>query len=54
VAAVVAARARQLAGDGVVTVDNQARAPLTVTPDASSDGTFWVAGPAAIVFQGQI
>jgi diaminopimelate epimerase len=54
VAAVVAARARRLVGDGAVTVENRAREPLTVWPDASGDGTFWVSGPAAIVFRGEI
>jgi diaminopimelate epimerase len=55
VAAVVAARARHLIGDGTVTVANRARTPLTVRPDTASPGrTFWVAGPAAIVFKGEI
>jgi diaminopimelate epimerase len=55
VAAVVAARARHLIGDGAVTVSNRARAPLTVRPDTASPGrTFWVGGQAAIVFKGEI
>jgi diaminopimelate epimerase len=55
VAAVVAARARHLIGDDAVTVANRAGTPLTVRPDtASPGGTFWVAGPAAIVFKGEI
>lgn len=55
VAAVVAARARHLIGDGTVTVANWAGTPLTVRPDtASPGGTLWVAGPAAIVFRGEI
>lgn len=54
VAAVVAARARRLAGDGKVAVENRAQAPLSVWPDADGDGTFWVSGPAAIVFRGEI
>ena len=54
VAAVVAAQARQLTGEGAVTVRNRAEAPLTVRPDPASPGrTFWVSGPAAIVFTGQ-
>jgi diaminopimelate epimerase len=55
VAAVVVARARRLIGDDLVTVRNQARAPLTVRPDAAAGGTtFWVSGPAAVVCQGEI
>jgi len=55
VAAVAAARARRLIGDGVVTVSNRAEAPLSVRPDAAGTGrTFWVSGPAAIVFKGEI
>jgi len=55
VAAVVAARARQLTGEGTVTVHNRAEAPLAVRPDPVSPGrTFWVSGPAAIVFTGRI
>lgn len=55
VAAVVAARARGLIADGMVTVQNRARAPLTVRPESASAGrTFWVSGPAAIVFTGEI
>jgi diaminopimelate epimerase len=55
VAAVVAARARQHIGEGAVTVRNRAEAPLAVWPDYASPGrTFWVSGPAAIVFTGQI
>lgn len=54
VAAVVAARARGLAGDGAVTVENRAREPLTVWPEGGGKGTFWVSGPAVIVFRGGI
>jgi diaminopimelate epimerase len=55
VAAVAAARARQLIGGSAVTVTNRALAPLTVRPDPASTGcTFWVGGPAAVVFTGQI
>ncbi len=55
VAAVVAARARQLTSEDAVTVRNRAGAPLTVRPDPASPGrTFWVSGPASIVFTGQI
>jgi diaminopimelate epimerase len=55
VAAVVAARARQLIGGNAVTVSNRAQAPLIVRPDPAGTGrTFWVSGPAAIVFTGQI
>ncbi|MGH3285939.1 MAG: diaminopimelate epimerase [Streptosporangiaceae bacterium] len=55
VAAVIAARARQLTGQDTVTVHNRAEEPLTVRPDPASPGrTFWVSGPAAIVFTGQI
>jgi diaminopimelate epimerase len=55
VAAVVAARARHLTGTGTVTVSNRARVPLTVRPDPAGTGrTFWVSGPAAIVFKGVI
>jgi diaminopimelate epimerase len=55
VAAVVAARARQLIGEDAVIVRNRAEAPLTVRPDPASPGrTFWVSGPAAIVFTGRI
>ncbi len=55
VAAVVAARARQLIGEGAVIVRNWAEAPLTVRPDPAGAGrTFWVSGPAAVVFTGQI
>jgi diaminopimelate epimerase len=55
VAAVVVAQARRLIGDGQVTVGNQARAPLTVRPDAAGGGTtFWVSGPAAVVCHGEI
>jgi diaminopimelate epimerase len=55
VAAVVAARARQLTGEGAVIVRNRAQAPLAVRPDPASPGrTFWVSGLAAIVFTGQI
>ncbi len=54
VAAAVAARGRRLAGDGRIQVENRAQAPLAVWPDAAGDGTFWVSGPAAIVFRGQI
>jgi diaminopimelate epimerase len=55
VAAVAAARARHLTGDGVVTVSNLAGAPLSVWPDTAGAGrTFWVSGPAAIVFKGEI
>ena len=50
-----AARARRLIGDDVVIVNNRAGAPLTVWPDAASTRrTFWVSGPAAIVFKGEI
>jgi diaminopimelate epimerase len=53
VAAVVAGRARQLIGHGAVIVGNRARTPLTVRPDTGGNaGTFWVSGPAAIVFKG--
>jgi diaminopimelate epimerase len=54
VAAVVAARTRRLVGDGAVAVENRAGEPLTVWPDARGDGTFWISGPAAIVFRGEI
>lgn len=55
VAAVVAARARQLVGESAVTVRNRAQAPLTVRPDpADTCRSYWVSGPAAIVFTGQI
>jgi diaminopimelate epimerase len=55
VAAVVAARARQLTGKDAVTVRNRGEAPLAVWPDPASPGrTFWVSGPATIVFTGQI
>jgi diaminopimelate epimerase len=54
VAAVVAARARQLIGDGAVTVGNRAEAPLAVRPGLAGTGrTFWVGGPAAVVFAGR-
>jgi diaminopimelate epimerase len=54
VAAVVAARGRRLVSDGRVTVDNRAQAPLAVWPDTRHDRTFWIAGPAVIVFRGEI
>jgi diaminopimelate epimerase len=55
VAAVVTARARQRTSEDAVIVRNRAEAPLTVRPDPASPGrTFWVSGPAAIVFTGQI
>jgi diaminopimelate epimerase len=55
VAAVVIARASGLVGHGPVTVHNRARAPLTVQPvHGQPDSTFWVGGPAAIVFQGAL
>ncbi len=56
VAAAVVARARQLTGDGPLAVYNQARAPLTVWPDASSPpgAAYWVSGPVAVVFSGEI
>jgi diaminopimelate epimerase len=54
VAAAVAGQARRLIGDGPVTVGNRARAPLTVRPDTAGSGTFWVSGPAVIVYRGQI
>jgi diaminopimelate epimerase len=55
VAAVLTARARRLVADGTITVQNRAQAPLTVRPEPASVGrAFWISGPAAIVFTGQI
>ncbi len=55
VAAFVTARARGLVADGAVTVQNRAQAPLTVRPGAQGMArAFWVGGPAAIVFTGEI
>ena len=54
VAAVAAGRARQLIGQGAVTVGDGARTPLTVCPDIAGGDTFWISGPAAIVFRGEI
>lgn len=54
VAAVVAARARQLVGDRAVVVENRAREPLTVWPGTSGNRTFWISGPAVIVFKGEV
>jgi diaminopimelate epimerase len=56
VAAAVVTRARCLTGSGSLAVHNQAGTALDVRPDESrTPGTvFWVSGPAAIVFRGEI
>jgi len=56
VAAAVVTRARCLTGPGPLAVHNQARTALQVRPDASGPpgGAFWVSGPVAIAFWGQL
>lgn len=56
VAAAVVARARCLTRNGPLTVHNRARAPLTVEPAAGSaqEPVFWVSGPVAVVFRGEL
>lgn len=56
VAATMLTRARCLTGPGPVAVHNQAGTALHVRPDDSGPpgAVFWVSGPAAIVFRGEI
>jgi diaminopimelate epimerase len=56
VAAAAVTRARCLTGPGPLTVHNQARTALQVRPDASGPpgAAFWVSGPVAITFRGEI
>ena len=56
VAAAAVTRARCLTGPGPLTVHNQAGTALEVRPDASGPpgAAFWVSGPVAITFRGEI
>ena len=56
VAAAAVTRARCLTGPGPLTVHNQAGAALEVRSDASGPpgAAFWVSGPVAITFRGEI
>ena len=56
VAAAAVTRARCLTGPGPLTVQNKAGTALKVRPDASGTpgAAFWVSGPVAITFRGQI
>jgi diaminopimelate epimerase len=54
VAAAVVTRARHLTGPGPLTVRNRAQAPLTVRADDGREPAFWVSGPVAVVFRGEI
>ncbi len=56
VAAAVVTRARCLTTPGPLTVDNRAGAALEVRPDPSGPpgAAFWVSGPVAVVFRGEI
>jgi diaminopimelate epimerase len=56
VAAATVTRARCLTGPAPLAVHNQARAALEVRPDASRPpgAAFWVSGPVAITFRGEI
>lgn len=56
VAAAVVTRARCLTRPGPLTVQNRAGTALEVRPDPSRppDVAFWVSGPVAVVFRGEI
>jgi diaminopimelate epimerase len=56
VAAAVVAWARHLTGDGPLTVHNSTRTPLTVRPgpQTGSHASWWVSGPVAVVFRGEL
>jgi diaminopimelate epimerase len=56
VAAAAVTRARCLTGPGPLTVHNQAGTALEVRPNASGPpgAAFWVSGPVAITFRGEI
>lgn len=56
VAAAAVTRARCLTGPGPLAVQNQAGTALEVRPDASGPpgAAFWVSGPVAITFRGEI
>ena len=56
VAAAAVTRARCLTGPGPLTVHNQAGTALEVRPDASGlpGAAFWVSGPVAVTFWGEI
>jgi diaminopimelate epimerase len=56
VAAAVVARARHMTRPGPLTVHNRAGAALAVRPDPGGPpgAAFWVSGPVAVVFRGEI
>ncbi|WP_435137307.1 diaminopimelate epimerase [Actinacidiphila sp. bgisy144] len=54
VAAAVIASRRGVVAPGPVTVHNRAGTPLTVTPNGERPGSYWVAGPVAPSFRGEL